>query len=104
MNLLVEWSAGALGLLYLLGAVAQWRSCWIAGGASALLFLQLFWQAQLPMQALLQVYYVAVAVHGWWHWGSAEHGTALPVQRWSPPSPRPRVPQSATPRRCADCW
>jgi nicotinamide mononucleotide transporter len=82
VNAVLEWSAVVLGLLYLLGAVAQHRSCWIAGGLSALLFLQLFREAGLPMQALLQVYYVIVAVHGWWHWGSANSGTELPVRRW----------------------
>ena len=84
MNTPLEWLAVGLGLLYLLGAVQQRRSCWIAGGISAVIFAHLFHEAELPMQALLQLYYVVVAVHGWWHWGSSEAGTALPVQRWLP--------------------
>lgn len=79
------------GALYLGGAVLQWRACWLAGGISAALFLVLFWRSELPYQALLQVYYLLVAVHGWVHWGSngasddssKNNGhSRLPVQRW----------------------
>ena len=73
----------ALGLAYVVLAVLQRRLCWLAGGTSAALFLWIFWYAQLPTQALLQLYYVAVAVHGWWHWGHADgQRRPLPVQRW----------------------
>lgn len=83
MTPLVEWVAVALGLIYLLGAVAQWRACWIAGGISSALFLLVFWQADLPMQAALQGYYVAIAIHGWWHWGAKTNGAqGLEVKRW----------------------
>jgi nicotinamide mononucleotide transporter len=34
------------------------------------------------MQALLQVYYVLVAIHGWRHWGAAGTSAELPVSRW----------------------
>ncbi len=40
----------------------------MAGGLASLLFLVLFWRASLPMQALLQVYYVLVSIHGFLHW------------------------------------
>ena len=83
MSAILEWTAVALGLVYLLGAVQQWRWCWIAGGISAGLFLIVFHEADLPIQALLQAYYMAVAVHGWWHWGAADPGsTGLSVQQW----------------------
>lgn len=77
---IAEWSGVALGLLYLLLAIREQRSCWVAGGASSLLFLVVFWNAGLPMQALLQIYYVAVAIHGWIHWTTAD-GAPLQVQR-----------------------
>lgn len=80
MLTIAEWSGVALGLLYLLLAIREQRSCWVAGGASSLLFLVVFWNADLPMQALLQVYYVIVAVHGWVHWSTAD-GAPLQVQR-----------------------
>ena len=84
MSAALEAAAVALGLTYLLLAVREQRLCWVAGGASSLLFLWLFQRAALPAQALLQGYYVAVAVHGWWHWGAADgDGAALAIRHWN---------------------
>lgn len=82
MSTPAEIAAVGLGLLYLVLAVREQRLCWLAGGVSSALFLWVFWKAALPMQALLQVYYIAVAVHGWLHWGGDRGDTALPVRRW----------------------
>jgi nicotinamide mononucleotide transporter len=79
-----EWLAVALGLAYLILAVRQQRACWLAGGMSAALFTLIFYDAHLTMQAGLQLYYVAVAVHGWMHWGRRGSASELPVRRWMP--------------------
>jgi nicotinamide mononucleotide transporter len=81
-----EIAAVVLGLAYLLLAIREQRSCWIFGAAASLLFLAVFWRAGLPMQALLQVYYVLIAVHGWLHWGKDNSASQTPVKR-----SRPRV-------------
>lgn len=73
-----------LGLAYLLLAIRERRSCWIFGGLASLLFLAVFWRAGLPMQALLQLYYAAIAVHGWLHWGRDGSDRRAVVQRRSP--------------------
>lgn len=72
----IEALAVLLGLVYLLLAIRERRSCWIAGGGASLLFCYLLWDAELPMQALLQIYYLAIAVHAWWRWGPTESGSA----------------------------
>lgn len=73
---IAEGVAVALGLAYLLLAIRERRGCWIAGALASLLFGVVFWRAGLPMQAVLQVYYVAVAIHGWYHWGADRHASA----------------------------
>lgn len=78
MIMLAEYLGVGLGFLYLLLAIREYRGCWIAGAAASVLFGAVFWEAGLPMQALLQIYYVAVAVHGWWHWGPG-HDKGAPV-------------------------
>ncbi|MEO0437149.1 MAG: nicotinamide riboside transporter PnuC [Pseudomonadota bacterium] len=79
MNPALEWTATGLGLLYLLLAIRERRLCWLAGGLASALFLVVFWRAELPAQAMLQIYYVGVAIHGWYYWGaSAEQ---RPVRR-----------------------
>ena len=79
----LEAVAVILGLAYLVLAIRERRECWIAGGFASVLFLGVFWHAALPMQALLQVYYVGIAIHGWRHWGRSQDATARPVSRVS---------------------
>jgi nicotinamide mononucleotide transporter len=67
---LLEWSAVGLGLIYLILIIRERRVGWIAGALASAIFLFVFWDAQLPGQALLQIYYVAIAVRGWLHWGN----------------------------------
>ncbi|AKS41221.1 nicotinamide riboside transporter PnuC [Wenzhouxiangella marina] len=78
-----EMLAVVLALAYLILAVRQNAWCWAAALASTAIYTVLFWQVQLPMQSALNVYYMGMAVYGWWHWrhgGSADR--ALPVTRW----------------------
>jgi nicotinamide mononucleotide transporter len=79
----VEAIAAALGFVYLVLVIRQHPGCWIAAFVSTLLYASVFWQAGLRMQAALQVYYVGMAVYGWFAWGAGGHGPALPVSRGS---------------------
>jgi nicotinamide mononucleotide transporter len=78
-----ERVAVALGLTYSLLAVWRSRWCWIAGGVSSALFIYLALRSRLPMQAALQVYYVAISAYGWWHWSHEEQTQGAPrVSTW----------------------
>lgn len=83
MTTFVELAGAALGLVYLALAIRENRLCWVAGAASSLLFLLVFWQASLVMQSLLQIYYVGIAAHAWVHWGQPNASDAEPVTRIS---------------------
>lgn len=78
------WEALAvvLGVAYLLLAMRESLWCWYAGFASTAIFLVLFWQVNLLMESALQVYYLAMAVYGWWHWRQGKAGATLPISRW----------------------
>lgn len=79
------WEAAAvlLGIAYLLLAMRESLWCWYAAFASTSIFLVLFWNVSLLMESALQVYYLAMAVYGWWHWRSAPGGRGeLPITRW----------------------
>ena len=65
---LAEWIAVALALAYVLLAIRQDRWCWPAAAASAAIYLVLFARGGLPMQAVLQVFYIVMAVYGWFAW------------------------------------
>ena len=63
-----EAAAVVLAVIYLVLAIREIRWCWVAGFASALLYLDVFFRASLYMEAALQVFYMAMAVYGWWCW------------------------------------
>lgn len=78
-----ELVAVVLAITYLLLAVRQNRLCWIAAFISTALFTVLFWRVQLLMQSALNVYYMGMAVYGWWYWRHGSSGEqVLPVTRW----------------------
>jgi nicotinamide mononucleotide transporter len=78
-----ELAAAALGVAYILLAIRQHRACWLAGGASTAVYVAVFHDAGLPLQAGLQLVYVAMAAYGWIAWGP---GPAARPRSW--PWPR----------------
>jgi nicotinamide mononucleotide transporter len=78
-----EAGAAVLGLVYLVLAIRQHPWCWIAAFVSTVLYTWVFWRAGLRMQAALQLYYVAMAVYGWFAWRGDAARPSLPVSRAS---------------------
>jgi len=64
------WEAIAtlLGIAYVILAIRQSIWAWPSAFVSTLIYTILFWQAQLPLQSLLNAYYLAMAVYGFWLW------------------------------------
>ena len=79
----VEAAAAALGLVYVVLAIRQSALCWLAALVSTALYLVVFFRARLYMQAGLQLYYVAIALYGWWSWRRGAAGGRLAVSRAS---------------------
>jgi nicotinamide mononucleotide transporter len=69
------------GLVYVVLAVPRSRWCWVAGGLSSLIYVWLSARARLPMQSLLQAWYVGVAVYGFLRW-SREVTTRVSLLSW----------------------
>jgi len=63
-----ELVAVALAVAYLVLAMAQSRWCWPAAFFSTMIYVVLFWQSALLMESLLNGYYLAMAVYGWFVW------------------------------------
>jgi nicotinamide mononucleotide transporter len=68
-------------LIYLVLAVPRSRWCWVAGGIGSLIYVWLFERARLPMQSLLQVWYVGVAIFGFLRW-SRDGRTRISLLSW----------------------
>jgi nicotinamide mononucleotide transporter len=77
----LEALAVVSGVVYVVLAVPRSRWCWVAGGFSALIYVWLSARARLPMQSLLQAWYVGVAVYGFLRW-SREATTGVSLLSW----------------------
>lgn len=75
-------------ITYLLLAVKEIVWCWLFGFISTLIYTVLFWNVSLLMDSALNVYYMAMAVFGWYQWthgGGSDNNnqTALAVRSLS---------------------
>jgi nicotinamide mononucleotide transporter len=84
------WEATAVvfAIVYLLLAVRENVLCWLFAFIRTAIFTILFWDVSLLMDSALNVYYMAMAVFGWYQWtrGGSDDGDrpqALAVQSMS---------------------
>jgi nicotinamide mononucleotide transporter len=80
-----ESIAVVLGITYLILATREIIWCWLAAFFSTLIFLFLFWDATLIMQTGLQLYYLGMAVYGWWQWRGGASEQVLEVSAFRLP-------------------
>ncbi len=81
-----ELLAVVLAVAYLILIIRENVLAWVCAFFSTAIYTLLFWRVSLPMQAGLNIYYMAMAVYGWYHWrkGGAEsvNSEAL-IHAWS---------------------
>jgi nicotinamide mononucleotide transporter len=78
-----EVAAVVLALAYLLLAMRENILCWYAAFASTAIYLFLFWDVSLVMESALQIFYLVIAVYGWWQWRHRKrNGEPLHIHRW----------------------
>ena len=81
-----EIVAALMGVAYILLAAKESQWCWPFAFFSTIIYTVLFWEGQLPMQALLNFYYIGMAVYGYWLWrrhGKTEDTLAITSWGWS---------------------
>jgi len=64
----LELLATLLALAYVLLAMKQSLWCWPAALLSTLLYTHIMWHSALLSDAILQLYYAAMALYGWYNW------------------------------------
>lgn len=70
-----ESLAVVLAIAYLLLAVRENVWCWLFAFISTAIYTVLFWDVNLLMDSALNVYYMAMAVFGWYQWTRGGTGT-----------------------------
>lgn len=80
-----EVVAVILGITYVLLAAKESIWCWVAGFFSTLIYTFLFFNGQLYFSAILNLFYMAMAIYGFilWKRGESEEETELRVSSWS---------------------
>ena len=63
-----EVAAVIFAIAYLLLAVREKVLCWLFAFISTAIYTVLFWDVSLLMDSALNVYYMAMAVYGWYQW------------------------------------
>jgi nicotinamide mononucleotide transporter len=81
---IAEACAVALAVAYLILAIRQNVLCWLAAFVSSLIYLTVFYTAQLYMESALQIFYAAMAAYGYWQWTrGGTDASGLRITIWS---------------------
>jgi nicotinamide mononucleotide transporter len=78
----IEIFAAVLAVAYLVLAIGQRLSCWVAAFISSCLYVWVFFGAHLYMESALNAFYAVMAVYGFWQWRRGLGDAALQVSRW----------------------
>jgi len=90
-TLLVAWEATSrleavsvvFGLAYVILAARENIWCWPAALISTGTAIFLFWDVSLIMESALNVYYMVIAVYGWWQWQyGSPNNSSLMITSW----------------------
>jgi nicotinamide mononucleotide transporter len=76
-----EALAVLLGVVYVLLILKRQRLGWVAGGVSSSIYVYLAARAHLPMQSVLQAYYVVMSFYGWYSWSRPQQ-QEQGITRW----------------------
>lgn len=81
----LETIAVLLSIAYLLLAMAENSLCWYCAFISTAIYVWIFGDVNLYMESALNVYYMAMAIYGWYQWRQGgESSSGIAISRWDP--------------------
>ncbi|MEW9798194.1 nicotinamide riboside transporter PnuC [Alteromonas sp. CYL-A6] len=80
---LPEWAAVVLALAYVWLAAIENPWCWLCAFVSTALYTWLFWQVTLPFQSALNLFYMVMAVYGYFQWHGNTNTPSRRIVSWS---------------------
>lgn len=81
----LETLAVVAAVVYLTLAIRQNIWCWAAALLSTALYLHIFFEARLYMESALQLFYIAMAIYGWYQWSRGDNGQERKISSWTVP-------------------
>lgn len=79
----LEFVAVICAVVYLILVVKESIWCWVFAFVSTALFIYIFHNVSLFSESVLNVYYLIMAVYGWWNWTNKKHQKELKIHCWS---------------------
>jgi len=80
----LETLAVVLSVAYLLLAMKEHSLCWYCAFVSTAIYVWIFGDVSLYMESALNVYYMTMAVYGWYQWQrGGDQQTGLGISCWS---------------------
>jgi len=77
-----EWFAVASSVLYVILITYKVLAAWIFAALSSLLYIYLCYSNRLYLESILQVFYFAMAIYGWFMWTSDDETKDVTVIQW----------------------
>ena len=77
----LEWTAVSTGVIYVILAARKSILCWVFALVSSILWVYICYTAQLYIESSLQIFYVVMAVVGWFIWNKTKD-EKLFVKKW----------------------
>jgi len=78
-----ETLAVVLSVAYLLLAMKENSLCWYCAFLSTAIYVWIFGDVSLYMESVLNVYYMAMAVYGWYQWRhGGDRQAGVSISRW----------------------
>ena len=83
LNLIPEIIAVITAILYLVLAAKEDIKCWYAAIISASLYFFIMLDAGLLMEAILQIFYITMAIYGWNQWNKVSNEECvIRIKKW----------------------
>lgn len=79
---MLETVAVVLAVAYLLLAARENIWCWACAFVSTAIYIGLFYSVALLSESLLNVFYLVMAVYGWWQWRGGGAGVNREIHCW----------------------
>lgn len=79
----LEVVAVITAILYLLLAAKENIWCWFYGFISTAIYVYIFHSVSLLSESALNVYYLLMAIYGWWQWRNKDEGLHIKIRFWS---------------------
>ena len=73
-----------MSIVYVILSIKENILCWIALILAALLNMYAYYLINLPLQSLMQIFFILTALYGWYNWSKKTKKEPLKISTWNP--------------------